>query len=65
MNMITKADIEANKPVIVKWDKPLQSSGAVTDGVMAGQASEFITRIEHGKINWKCWCSSRQHHQFN
>ena len=46
MNMITKADIEANKPVIVKWDKPLQSSGAVTDGVMAGQASEFITRIE-------------------
>ena len=46
MNMITKADIEANKPVIVKWDKPLQSSGVATDGVMAGQASEFITRIE-------------------
>ena len=44
--MITKADIEANKPVIVKWDKPLQSSGVATDGVMAGQASEFITRIE-------------------
>ena len=34
MNMITKADIEANKPVIVKWDKPLQSSGVATDGVM-------------------------------
>ena len=44
--MITKTDIEANKPVIVKWDKPLQSSGVATDGVMAGQASEFITRIE-------------------
>jgi len=44
--MITEADIDANKPVIVKWDKPLQSGGAVTDGVIAGQASEFITRIE-------------------
>ena len=45
--MITKADIEASKPVIVKWDKPLQSSGVATDGVMAGQASEFLTRIEN------------------
>lgn len=44
--MITEADIKANKPVIVKWDKPLTSSGVVTDGVMAGQAQEFITRIE-------------------
>ena len=44
--MITKADIEASQPVIVKWDKPLQSSGVATDGVMAGQASEFLTRIE-------------------
>lgn len=44
--MITKADIDANKPVVVKWDKPLHSSGVATDGVMAGQASEFITRIE-------------------
>ena len=44
--MITKADIEASKPVIVKWDKPLQSSGVATDGVLAGQAAEFITRIE-------------------
>lgn len=44
--MITKADIEASKPIVVKWDKPLQSGGVATDGVMAGQASEFITRIE-------------------
>lgn len=44
--MMTKTDIEANKPVIVKWDKPLVDSGAVTEGVMAGQANEFITRIE-------------------
>ena len=44
--MITQADIKANKPVIVKWDKPLTSSGVVTDGVLAGQAQEFITRIE-------------------
>ena len=44
--MITKADIDANKPVIVKWDKPLVSSGNVTDGVLAGPADEFITRIE-------------------
>ena len=44
--MITKADIDANKPVVIKWDKPLHSSGVATDGVMAGQASEFITRIE-------------------
>ena len=45
--MMTKADIEASKPVIVKWDKPLQSGGVATDGVMAGQASEFLTRIEN------------------
>ena len=44
--MITKADIEANRPVIVKWDKALESSGVATDGVIAGQANEFITRIE-------------------
>lgn len=44
--MITKTDIDANKPVVVKWAKPLQSAGVVTDGVMAGQASEFITRID-------------------
>jgi len=44
--MITKADIDASKPVVVKWEKALQSSGVATDGVMAGQASEFLTRIE-------------------
>lgn len=44
--MLTKADIDANKPVVVKWDKPLISGGDVTPGVIAGQASEFITRIE-------------------
>ena len=44
--MITKADIDSNKPVVVKWDKPLQSGGVVTEGVMAGQASEFLTRME-------------------
>lgn len=44
--MISKTDIDGNKPVIVKWSKPLQSSGVVTDGVLAGQADEFITRIE-------------------
>ena len=44
--MITQADIKSNNPVIVKWDKPLTSSGVVTDGVLAGQAQEFITRIE-------------------
>ena len=45
--MLTKNDIEyKNAPVIVKWDKPLTDNGAVTDGVMAGQASEFIPRIE-------------------
>lgn len=46
INMITKADIDANKPVVVKWAKPLQSSGVVTEGVLAGQADEFITRID-------------------
>lgn len=45
--MITATDIDANKPVIVKWDKPLQSSGVTTAGVLAGQADEFITRIEN------------------
>ena len=39
--MITKADIDANKPVVVKWDKPLTNNGVVTEGVMAGQASEL------------------------
>ena len=43
---ITAKDIEANKPVIVKWAKQIQSSGVATDGVMAGQATEFITRLE-------------------
>lgn len=46
--MLTKADIDARKPVIVKWDKPLtDSNGNVTDGVLAGNATEFITRIEN------------------
>ena len=45
--MLTQADIEnENKPVIVKWDKALTNSGAVTEGVKAGQAEEFIARIE-------------------
>ena len=46
--MLTAKDIELkNAPVIVKWDKPLvDNNGNVTDGVMAGQAQEFITRIE-------------------
>ena len=44
--MITKQDIDANKPVIVKWAKTLQSSGVATDGVLAGQADEFIARME-------------------
>lgn len=44
--MISKTDIEANKPVIVKWAKPLHSSGVATDGVLSGQATEFIARME-------------------
>ena len=45
--MITKQYIDANKPVIVKWDKALlNTNGQVTEGVLAGQAEEFITRIE-------------------
>ena len=45
--MITKEDIDARKPVIVKWDKALVDSDKnVTDGVLAGQADEFIPRIE-------------------
>jgi len=44
--MITKEHIDANKPVIVKWAKPLTNSGVATDGVLAGQADEFITRLE-------------------
>ena len=44
--MITQADIESNKPVVLKWAKPLVSSGAVTDGVIAGQAQELLTRVE-------------------
>ena len=31
--MITKQDIDANKPVIVKWDKALlNTNGQVTEG---------------------------------
>lgn len=43
---ITAKDIDANKPVIVKWAKTLQSNGVATAGVMAGQATEFLTRME-------------------
>lgn len=43
---ITKEDIDANKPVIVKWAKTLQSSGVATAGVLSGQATEFIARME-------------------
>lgn len=43
---ITKKDIEANKPVIVKWAKTIQDSGVATAGVLAGQATEFIARME-------------------
>lgn len=43
---ITKADIDANKPLIVKWAKTIESSGVATDGVLAGQATEFIARME-------------------
>ncbi|MBQ6345127.1 MAG: hypothetical protein IJI96_03330 [Methanobrevibacter sp.] len=43
---ITEKDIDANKPVIVKWAKTLQSNGVATAGVMAGQATEFLTRME-------------------
>ncbi len=44
--MISKTDIEANKPVIVKWAKPLQNGGVATEGVLSGQATEFIARME-------------------
>ena len=44
--MITKEHIESNKPIIVKWAKALQSNGVATDGVLAGQATEFIARME-------------------
>lgn len=44
--MITAKDIEANKPVIVKWAKKLVDSGAATEGVIAGQSTEFLTRLE-------------------
>ena len=43
---ITKADIDANKPLIVKWAKTIESSGVATEGVLAGQATEFIARME-------------------
>lgn len=44
--MITKNDIDANKPVIVKWAKKITDSGVATEGVLAGQANEFIARLE-------------------
>ena len=44
--MITKSDIDANKPFIVKWAKTLVDSGVATAGVLSGQATEFIARME-------------------
>ena len=44
--MISKKDIEANKPVIVKWAKKITNSGNATEGVLAGQADAFIARVE-------------------
>lgn len=43
---ITAKDIDANKPVIVKWAKTLHNNGVATEGVLSGQATEFITRME-------------------
>ena len=45
--MITKEHVDKKLPIVVKWDKPLvDSSNDVTDGVLAGNADKFITRIE-------------------
>ena len=43
---ITKEDIDANKPLIVKWAKTLHNNGVATEGVLSGQATEFIARME-------------------
>lgn len=43
---ITKEDIDANKPLIVKWAKTLHNSGVATEGILSGQATEFIARME-------------------
>lgn len=43
---ITSKDIEANRPVIVKWAKTLHNNGVATEGVLSGQATEFIARME-------------------
>ena len=43
--MLNEADVK-DKLIIVKWDKPLTNNGEVTDGVLHGQAQEFIPRIE-------------------
>lgn len=44
--MIRESDIDANKPVVVKWDKKIVNNGAVDDGVLAGVANSFLTRID-------------------
>ena len=44
--MITKEHIDANKPIIVKWAKTLHDNGVATEGVLSGQATEFIARME-------------------
>lgn len=44
--MYTKATINQKAPIIVKWDQSLIKDNNVTEGVMAGQAQEFISRIE-------------------
>lgn len=44
--MITKEHIDANKPIIVKWAKTLHNNGVATEGVLSGQATEFIARME-------------------
>ena len=44
--MLTESEIK-DKLVIVKWDKTLVEDGEVTEGVLHGQAEEFIPRIEN------------------
>lgn len=44
--MFKQEDIEANKPMVVKWDKKVVDNGAVTDGVLQGVANKFLTRID-------------------
>ena len=44
--MFKEEDINANKPLVVKWDKKIVGNDGVEPGILSGVANNFLTRID-------------------